>query len=100
MCKKIGVTLLAISIWCAVFAQQIVNFRQSNIVSPIVNENSTVTFKLRAPLAKTVTINGDWEINGGVGKMTKDTEGNWSYTTTKLPSDLYLYYFLKELFVD
>jgi enterochelin esterase family protein len=75
------------------FAQQNVNFR-TNIVSPLINEGGTVTFRLRAPLARTVTVNGDWKANGGVGQMTKDTDGTWSYTTGKLSSDFYLYSFV------
>lgn len=71
-------------------AQQNVNYR-ANIVSPLINEDGSVTFKLHAPLAQTVTVNGDWE--GRTGEMTKDSEGIWSYTTQKLPSDLYFYRF-------
>ncbi len=74
------------------FAQQNVNYR-ANIVSPLINEGGTVTFRLRAPLARTVTVNGDWAANQGMGQMTKDSDGTWTYTTEKLPSDLYLYTF-------
>lgn len=85
----IAVFLLCISV---AFAQQNVGFR-ANIVSPVVNPEGTVTFKLKAPLAKYVNVRGDWEANGGVGQMTKDANGIWNYTTTKLPSDLYFYSF-------
>ncbi len=73
-------------------AQQNVGFR-ANIVSPVVSEDGTVTFKLKAPLAKYVNVRGDWEANGGMGQMTKDTNGIWNYTTVKLPSGLYFYSF-------
>ena len=93
MINKIVTPLLATLICTIVFAQQNVNFR-ANIISPLVSEEGTVTFKLRAPLAQTVSVRGDWEANGGVGQMTKDSEGIWTYTTGKLPSDLYMYSFL------
>jgi hypothetical protein len=54
-------------------AQQNVNFR-ANIVSPIVNEEGTVTFKLNAPNAQNVTVNGDWESR--TGQITKDSAGD------------------------
>jgi len=90
---------IVLILWVTLFgyvsrAQQNVGFRQTALVSPLVNEGGTVTFKLRAPLAKTITVRGDWEANGGVGQMTKETDGTWSYTTGKLPSDLYMYAFL------
>ncbi len=77
-----------------VFAQQNVGYRQTELVSPLVNDAGTVTFRLRAPLARTVTVRGDWEQNGGIGQMTKNSDGTWTYTTGKLPSDLYMYAFL------
>ncbi|RYY62385.1 MAG: esterase [Chitinophagaceae bacterium] len=74
--------------------QQNVGFRQTAIRSPFVNETGTVTFRLRAPLARTVSVKGDWESGNGTGIMTKDTAGIWTYTTGKLPSDLYMYAFM------
>lgn len=95
MIKKIICTALLATLLCSVvLAQQNVGFRQENLVSPLINEGGTVTFKLRAPLARTVTVRGDWEANGGIGQMTKDNAGIWTYTTGKLPSDLYMYAFL------
>src|SRR3954470_10835433 len=92
--KKICTVLLAILLCSIVFAQQNVGFRQANIVSPLVNEEGTATFRLWAPLAQTVTVRGDWEANGGIGQMAKDTGGTWVYTTPKLPSDVYQYSFI------
>jgi enterochelin esterase-like enzyme len=94
MIKKIVTALFATLISSVVFAQQNVNIRQANIVSPIVNEDGTVTLRLYAPLAQTVTVRGDWEANAGIGQMKKDTGGSWTYTTGKLASDLYAYSFM------
>lgn len=77
-----------------VSAQQNVGFRQANLVSPQVSEGGTVTFRLKAPLAESVTVQGDWEANGGMGIMSKVNDGIWEYTTEKLPSDLYMYAFI------
>src|SRR5258708_245730 len=59
--------------------------------SPEVNTNSTITFRLQAPNAKTVRIFTDFPklgevpVNGSAGfDMTKDTNGIWSYTSPKL----------------
>lgn len=94
MIKKIvSAALLASFMYSFVPGQQNVTFRQANITSPIVNDDGTVTFLLRAPLAQNVTVHGDWEANGGLGQMKKDTGGIWTYTTGKLPSDLYMYSF-------
>jgi len=72
----------------------------SNITSPEVNTDNTVTFRLYAPNATEVKITGDWipqeDWKPGMVTLTKDDTGLWSYTTEVLPSDLYSYSF----FVD
>lgn len=74
-------------------AQQNVGFRASDIVSPEVNADNSVTFRLLAPKAKTVTVRGDWAANDGQGKMTRQKNGVWEYTTPVLPSEMYTYRF-------
>jgi len=89
---KKSILLLFATIVCFLSqAQQNTGFRQGNIVSPDIAEGNTVTFRLKAPLAKSVTIKGDWEADGGKGAMTKDANGIWSFTAATLPSDMYLY---------
>ncbi|MFV0331283.1 MAG: esterase [Dysgonomonas sp.] len=72
----------------------------SNITSPEVNTDNTVTFRLYAPNATEVKITGDWipqeNWKPGMVSLTKNETGLWSYTTEALPSDLYSYSF----FVD
>ncbi len=69
----------------------------SDIISPEVHSNNTVTFRLYAPNANTVEITGDWiprdNWKPGMISLTKDAKGLWSYTTEALPSDLYSYSF-------
>jgi enterochelin esterase-like enzyme len=74
-------------------AQQNTGFRLGSIISPEIGEGNRVTFRLKAALAQSVTIKGDWEADDGKGSMTKDANGVWSFTTASLPSDMYLYTF-------
>ena len=60
--------------------------------SPEVAADQTVTFRLRAPNATDVTLNGDWPGGRGV-KMTKDDAGVWSATAGPLTSELWAYTF-------
>src|SRR5262249_18348599 len=50
-----------------------------------------VTFRLRAPDAKQVTVSGEWP--GGPKAMTRDDRGVWSVTVGPLEPDLYGYSF-------
>lgn len=72
----------------------------SDIISPEVHSDNTVTFRLYAPNATEVKITGDWipqeHWKPGMVPLIKDNAGLWSYTTEALPSDLYSYSF----FVD
>ena len=71
-------------------AQQNIGFRATDITSPVVNDDHTVTFLISAPKAKEVTVRGDWEADGGIGKCRK-VDGVWQYTTPPLPSEMYTY---------
>ncbi len=97
MIKKIYiVTALAIFLSTNAFAQQSL-WGGEQIVSPEINENSTVTFRLKAPKATEVKLSGDWMPSEGWTPgsviMEKDKDGLWSYTTKILSSDLYGYSF-------
>jgi enterochelin esterase family protein len=89
--KKTLFLLIVSIIFCtSVFSQQAL-WGGSEVVSPEVHENNTVTFRLHAPNAKEVKISGDW-LQQPVA-MNKDEKGLWSYTTGPLRSDLYSYSF-------
>ena len=70
----------------------------SNLVSPEIHEDRTVTFRLLAPEANEVKLSGDWMPSEGwvPGEvvMQKAADGIWTYTTEVLPSELYSYFFL------
>lgn len=77
----------------AASAQQNVGYREGAVVSPQVNGDGSVTFRLRADEAKSVTVIGDWAANGGRGDMVRNAGGVWEYTTPVLPSEMYTYRF-------
>lgn len=83
----------------SVYAQENLDFMgKTGITSPEIHDNNTVTFRLKAPHATNVKVQGSW-IPGqgyvqGTVDMIKATDGVWSYTTQVLPSELYSYSFI------
>ncbi|MBC3788457.1 esterase [Spirosoma utsteinense] len=61
------------------------------VVSPQVNADNTVTFRLLAPSAKEVKLNAQFE--KAALPMTKDAQGVWSVTTGPVKPDMYPYAF-------
>lgn len=98
--KKILLMLCVIAFYCvSMLAQQNLDFSGAKgIVSPEINADNSVTFRLSAPNAQSVSIQGDWMPSQGwtpgTEKMVKDSLGIWSYTTAVLPSELYSYSFI------
>ena len=85
-------TLFAIASICiCASAQQNVGFRQGAVISPEVNEDHTVTFRVNAPNATEVTVFGDWAADKGIIRLEKNSKGIWENTTTVLPSEMYTY---------
>lgn len=62
------------------------------VVSPEVFPNKTVTFRLLAPKASAVVLNGSWDIGTDI-PMTKDDQGIWSVTVGPLGEQLWWYSF-------
>jgi enterochelin esterase-like enzyme len=58
--------------------------------SPEIASDHNVTFRLRAPNATDVSLNGDWPGGRGV-KMTRDDAGTWSATVGPLSPELWSY---------
>lgn len=93
--------LIALAFFCCTsfnaISQQALRGR-SQIISPEVKEDNTVTFRFQAPDAKEVKISGDWMPGQGwtpgSETMTKDEKGIWTFSTAELPSDLFSYSFL------
>lgn len=70
----------------------------TEIVSPEIKPDNTVTFRFQAENASEVKLSGDWmPMEGwkpGTVSMTKGEKGIWTYTTNALPPELYSYFFL------
>jgi enterochelin esterase-like enzyme len=62
----------------------------TNLQSPVVNADRTVTFRLRADYASSVTVSGDF---GNRIILTKDAQNIWSATTERLEPAIYFYAF-------
>lgn len=99
MIKRIVYLTLACLLCAPVLtAQQALFMGGSQITSPQVNPDNSVTFRLLAPDAQEVRLMGDFiPAQGwmpGSELMTMDDKGVWSYTTKPLDSDLYGYAFM------
>lgn len=98
--KRTALAVLALLISLSSFAQQALG-RGSRIVSPQINEDNSVTFRLVAPKAVKVHVAGDFLPAEGVdtkevptfAEMT-EKNGVWEYTTKPLASELYSYSFI------
>jgi len=66
--------------------------RQPPVRSAEILNDNKVTFRLRAPDATDVVLNGNWPEGRGVA-MTKDDEGMWSVTVGPLTPELWDYTF-------
>lgn len=92
-----GLFILIIS-YTAISQQAL--FGGSNIISPEINPDNSVTFRFEARDARDVKISGDWMprqgYTPGTENMTKGEKGIWTYTSSVLQSDLYGYFFVVE----
>ncbi len=62
------------------------------VFSPDVHKDGSITFRLKAPKAKQVSLNlGEWDVVSQA--MSKDKEGVWSVTTKPIQSGIYQYTF-------
>ena len=66
---------------------------QARVRSPEAAADGHVTFRLRAPFAGNVTLNGDW-IGATDLPMTRDADGVWSTTIGPLTPEMYGYWYM------
>ena len=105
MMRRIGIIMSLVGISLAANAQQAL-WGSSQVISPQINEDNTVTFRLYAPEVNRVQVTGDFlptqTINTprgdfeapGVADLVNN-EGVWEYTTTaRLAPELYSYSFI------
>lgn len=67
--------------------------RMDTLVSPEVQADRRVTFRIRAPKASEVSLFGDWMIPGTQQTMARDEQGVWSATIGPLEPGLAIYAF-------
>ena len=75
-------------------AQETIMTNTGNIVSPEIANDNTVTFRMFAPNAQKVEIEGNFlprTRRGGRTAMTKDERGVWSYKTEPLTPEMHTY---------
>jgi enterochelin esterase family protein len=106
---------LIVSAFAATLAALAMNAQQAlgpgtGLVSPEINPDHSVTFRLYSPKAITVSVTGDflpprtieYEMNGqkmkvqvdGIAEMKQDRKGVWTYTSEPLEGELYSYSFI------
>jgi enterochelin esterase-like enzyme len=94
--KQFFFILLLGLITCSSYAQQDL-FNENPIISPEINADQTVTFRLKAPDAEEVSVTGSLDASNAFANITyemqKGDDGIWTFTTPVLPSELYRYTF-------
>ena len=88
--KKLTVLAVALMMSVAAMAQQAL-WGGAMTVSPEINPDNSVTFRLNAPKARAVQVSGDFA--EGVANMVQNERGVWEYTTEPLAPELYSYAF-------
>jgi len=103
--KRLTILAAGLLMCIMTFAQQAL-WGGTQVVSPEIHDNNTVTFRLKAPKAVKVQITGDFlptqkfktpfgETDGpGVADLTEGKDGIWEYTTNPLKPELYGYSFI------
>jgi len=95
--KQSFFTLFIGLITCSSYAQQDL-FNENPIVSPEINADHTVTFRIPAPDAEKVSVTGSLDGENAFANITyemqKGTDGMWTFTTPVLPSEFYRYNFM------
>ncbi len=89
--KHLSVLFISLLIATCSFAQQAL-WSGSQIISPEINPDNSVTFRLHAPKAVKVLVTGDFTEAGYAELVEK--EGIWTYTTAPLSPELYSYSFV------
>ncbi len=90
--------LLTLAVIAAISFQTSAQFGGTEIISPEIHDDNTISFRVQAPGADEVKLTGDWmPAEGwvpGSQSMEKDANGLWTYTTAVLEPELYGYAFM------
>lgn len=85
--------LLFFGVTFQIHAQEISAMQAPRVVSPEINADQSVTFRVLSENATEVTLNGSWMGFRETLPLTKGEQGVWSVTTKPLPSSMYHYNF-------
>jgi enterochelin esterase-like enzyme len=72
---------------CSAFAQ-----KSGPVISPEIQNDHNVTFRLRAPKAQSVVLRGQWDKQSA--EMAMDAEGLWALTVPAIPAGVWEYSFI------
>ena len=89
--KRFYLSMAVLAISTAISAQQALG-PGTGLVSPEINPDHTVTFRLFAPKAISVKVTGDFQ--KGAADLAEGKDGVWTYTTAPLEGELYSYAFI------
>lgn len=85
--------ILLLGISAKIEAQEISAMSAPRVVSPEVNADNSVTFRILSEKANEVTLNGSWMGFRETLPLVKGDQGVWSVTIKHLPSSMYHYNF-------
>lgn len=85
--------LASVFLFASIAFAQSAPARAPKLLSPQIHPDHSVTFRLYAPQAQEVTVNGTWPKGNNI-KLTKDKSGVWSVTVGPLTAQLWGYSFM------
>ncbi|MCG6191129.1 esterase [Maribellus maritimus] len=92
--KKFIIMLAGLFVLSISQAQEIQRQRGSQVISPEIAQNNSVTFRLYSEKAQSVVVNGSWMNRGATLEMGKSADGVWSAKTEPLKPSMYHYNFI------
>lgn len=96
--KRLFISIAAIAFACLAAQAQQALWSRAAVVSPQINDDGSVTFRLNAPETRKAIVAGDFTTKDGkdigFGEMTRNEQGVWEFTTPPLRSELYSYTFV------
>ncbi len=94
--KKYKILTAALFVFAVILvnAQEIQQQRGTQVVSPEVSDDNSVTFRMYSENAQSVAVNGSWMKMGETLEMKKGENGVWSAKTQVLGPSMYHYNFI------
>ncbi|MDE7458394.1 MAG: esterase [Muribaculaceae bacterium] len=89
----LGLVIGSIAVGVADMSAQQAIWGVPDLVSPVINDGNTVTFKLKAPGASSVQVTGDF-LPSATAEMKKDSAGVWTFTSQEIRPEMYRYNYI------